>query len=62
MKNIVVFSGAGLSAESGIPTFRDSNGLWHNHRVEDVGVRGARKWFIYTGALRGRSVSFTRIL
>lgn len=36
MKTIVTFSGAGLSAESGIPTFRDSNGLWHNHKVEDV--------------------------
>jgi NAD-dependent deacetylase len=37
MKNIVVFSGAGLSKESGIPTFRDSkDGLWHNHKVEDV--------------------------
>jgi NAD-dependent deacetylase len=36
MKTIVVFSGAGLSAESGIPTFRDSNGLWENHKVEDV--------------------------
>jgi len=35
-KTVVVFSGAGLSAESGIPTFRDSNGLWENHRVEDV--------------------------
>ena len=35
-EQIVVFSGAGLSAESGIPTFRDSNGLWHNHKVEDV--------------------------
>lgn len=35
-KNIVIFSGAGLSKESGIPTFRDSNGLWHNHKVEDV--------------------------
>jgi NAD-dependent deacetylase len=33
---IVVFSGAGMSAESGIQTFRDSNGLWENHRVEDV--------------------------
>lgn len=33
---IIVFSGAGLSAESGIPTFRDSSGLWHNHRVSDV--------------------------
>lgn len=36
MKTILVFSGAGLSQESGIPTFRDSNGLWENHRVEDV--------------------------
>ena len=35
-KNIVIFSGAGLSKESGIPTFRDSNGLWHNHNVSDV--------------------------
>ena len=35
-KTMVVFSGAGLSAESGIPTFRDSNGLWENHKVEDV--------------------------
>lgn len=35
-KTIVVFSGAGLSAESGIPTFRASDGLWENHRVEDV--------------------------
>jgi NAD-dependent deacetylase len=33
---IVVFTGAGVSAESGIATFRDSNGLWHNHRIEDV--------------------------
>ncbi|MGA7162040.1 MAG: Sir2 family NAD-dependent protein deacetylase [Bacteroidota bacterium] len=36
MKTIVVFSGAGLSAESGIPTFRDAGGLWEQHRVEDV--------------------------
>ena len=35
-KKIVVLSGAGVSAESGIATFRDSNGLWENHRVEDV--------------------------
>nr|WP_241664544.1 Sir2 family NAD+-dependent deacetylase [Ningiella ruwaisensis] len=34
--NIVVLTGAGVSAESGISTFRDSNGLWENHRVEDV--------------------------
>ncbi len=36
MKNIVVLSGAGVSAESGIATFRDANGLWEGHRVEDV--------------------------
>lgn len=35
-KKLVVFSGAGISAESGIKTFRDSNGLWENYRVEDV--------------------------
>jgi NAD-dependent deacetylase len=36
MRTIVTFSGAGLSAESGIPTFRDSDGLWENHKIEDV--------------------------
>lgn len=35
-KKIIVFSGAGLSAESGISTFRDSNGLWENYKIEDV--------------------------
>ncbi len=34
--NLVVFSGAGLSAASGIPTFRDANGLWHNHSIDLV--------------------------
>ncbi len=36
MKKIVVLTGAGVSAESGVSTFRDSDGLWENHRVEDV--------------------------
>jgi NAD-dependent deacetylase len=36
MKHIVVLTGAGISAESGIQTFRDADGLWENHRVEDV--------------------------
>ena len=36
MKKIVVLSGAGVSAESGLKTFRDNNGLWNNHRVEEV--------------------------
>lgn len=35
-KKIVVLTGAGVSAESGISTFRDSDGLWEKHRVEDV--------------------------
>ena len=35
-KKLVVLSGAGISAESGISTFRDSNGLWENHKIEDV--------------------------
>ena len=35
-KKMVVLSGAGISAESGVKTFRDSNGLWENHRIEDV--------------------------
>jgi len=36
MKKLVVLSGAGISAESGISTFRDNNGLWDNFRIEDV--------------------------
>lgn len=35
-KKLVVLSGAGISAESGVKTFRDSNGLWKNHRIEEV--------------------------
>src|ERR1700744_330873 len=33
---IFILTGAGISAESGIPTFRDSDGLWSGYRVEDV--------------------------
>ena len=36
MKTIVVLSGAGISAESGLKTFRGDGGLWEGHRVEDV--------------------------
>ena len=36
MKNIVVLSGAGMSAESGLQTFRDANGLWEGHDVLEV--------------------------
>ena len=34
--NIVILTGAGISQESGISTFRDNDGLWENHRIEDV--------------------------
>ncbi|MCZ4353513.1 NAD-dependent deacylase [Roseovarius aestuarii] len=36
MQNIVILTGAGISAESGLGTFRESDGLWEHHRVEDV--------------------------
>ena len=36
MKKCVVLSGAGISADSGLKTFRDAGGLWEGHRVEDV--------------------------
>ena len=41
--NLVVFSGAGLDAESGISTFRDSNGLWENYSIEEVATAEAIK-------------------
>lgn len=36
VRNIVILTGAGISAESGIDTFRSAGGLWEQHRVEDV--------------------------
>lgn len=47
----MVFSGAGLSKESGVETFRDSggDGLWNKHKIEDVATRKVgeriRNWF-----------------
>lgn len=38
---IVVLTGAGISAESGLPTFRDADGLWEGHRPEEVATPGA---------------------
>lgn len=40
-KKVVVLTGAGVSAESGISTFRDSDGLWEHYRVEDVATYDA---------------------
>ena len=36
VSSVVVLTGAGISAESGVGTFRDNGGLWENHRIEDV--------------------------
>src|SRR3954470_15024435 len=36
LSNIVILTGAGVSAESGLATFRGADGLWEGHRVEDV--------------------------
>ena len=36
IQNIVILTGAGVSAESGLETFRASDGLWSNHRIEDI--------------------------
>ncbi len=40
-KTLVVLTGAGISAESGLKTFRDSDGLWNGHNIEDVATPGA---------------------
>ncbi len=42
-KHIVVLTGAGISAESGLKTFRDSDGLWMGYNIEDVATPGAFK-------------------
>lgn len=41
LKKIVVLTGAGISAESGVPVFRGPDGLWHGRRVEDVATHEA---------------------
>ncbi len=41
---IIIFTGAGLSASSGISTFRDAGGLWEKHRIEDICSAGCLDW------------------
>lgn len=48
-KRIVVLTGAGISAESGVRTFRDNNGLWEEHAVEDVAT--PRAWLRDAGVV-----------
>ncbi|MFL5783950.1 MAG: NAD-dependent deacylase [Bacteriovoracaceae bacterium] len=57
-KKIVVLTGAGISADSGISTFRDANGLWEQHRIEDVATPEA---FIRDPKLVWRFYSLRRI-
>ena len=47
-QNIVILTGAGVSAESGIPVFRSEDGLWEHHNVEDVAT--------YEGFLRNKTL------
>jgi NAD-dependent deacetylase len=60
-ERVAILTGAGISAESGLPTFRDADGLWYGHRVEDVATPfafardAALVWRFYNarrGALR----------
>jgi NAD-dependent deacetylase len=44
MKHIVVLTGAGISAESGLKTFRDSDGLWEGYNIHDVATPEAWEW------------------
>jgi NAD-dependent deacetylase len=57
---LLVLTGAGVSAESGVPTFRDANGLWENHSIEQVATpQGFEEdptlvWRFYSERRRGR--------
>jgi len=42
-RKIIIFSGAGISAESGIDTFRDNNGLWEKHSIEEICTQNSWK-------------------
>jgi NAD-dependent deacetylase len=44
MAKVVIFSGAGISAESGISTFRDTGGLWENYKIEEICSAGCLNW------------------
>ncbi|WP_041958020.1 SIR2 family NAD-dependent protein deacylase [Sulfurospirillum arsenophilum] len=44
MARVVIFSGAGISAESGLSTFRDTDGLWEKYRIEEICQAGCLSW------------------
>ena len=56
--DIVILTGAGISAESGVPTFRSDDGLWLGHRVEDVATPEAfAHWQVLPSVLVGQGVT-----
>ena len=55
--SIIILTGAGISAESGLPTFRDANGLWEGHRFEEVATPEA---FVRNPALVHRFYNMRR--
>lgn len=44
MEKVIIFSGAGISAESGISTFRDTGGLWDEYKIEEICTKGCLSW------------------
>jgi NAD-dependent deacetylase len=44
MAKVVIFTGAGISAESGLSTFRDADGLWEKYRIEEICTHGCLNW------------------
>lgn len=44
MAKVVIFSGAGISAESGLSTFRDADGLWEKYRIDEICTAGCLNW------------------
>ncbi len=44
MAKVVIFSGAGISVESGLSTFRDTDGLWEKYRIEEICQAGCLSW------------------
>jgi len=56
MKKVVVFTGAGVSADSGLSTFRDADGLWADYRIEDVCTPAALALWHEFGGHIGRLV------
>ena len=62
-QRVVVLTGAGISAESGIRTYRDGDGLWEEHRIEDVATpgHGLQTPFSFGGFIKTDAVSCLKL-